>query len=345
MNKESYPIDIVIPWVDPTDSVWQEEKEVWSIKEGVLSVSDDSENRYRDWNTLKYLFRGIDKFASWVRTVHLITYGHLPKWLNQDAPKLHIVKHNDYLLPEYLPTFSSHTIELSMHKIKGLAEHFIYFNDDILLIKETKPEDFFRKGLPCDYAILNPAVSSHRYSVIDTAITDIEVINDYFQKNSVIRKNFFKWFNPIYGINNFKTLCLMPWPKFSNLYGRHLCLSYLKSTFDTIWEREFEVLDSTSRHKFRTRRDVNQWLMRYWQLASGNFYPVSPDNLGRYFRLSNENDEFIAALSKKRYKVVCANDNGDDTISDFVKTKNKLINALERILPEQSIFEIQDVRE
>ena len=53
MNKESYPIDIVIPWVDPTDSVWQEEKEVWSIKEGVLSVSDDSENRYRDWNTLK----------------------------------------------------------------------------------------------------------------------------------------------------------------------------------------------------------------------------------------------------------------------------------------------------
>ncbi len=35
-----------------------------------------------------------------------------------------------------------------MHRIPGLAEHFVYFNDDFFLIKHTKPTDFFRDGLP-----------------------------------------------------------------------------------------------------------------------------------------------------------------------------------------------------
>lgn len=338
--RENYPIDIVVPWVDPTDPEWKAEKREWSIHEGKLSVSDDNDNRYRDWDTIKYLFRSIDKFAPWVRKVHFITYGHLPSWMDSSAERLHIVNHKDYLNPDYLPTFSSHAIELSINKISGLAEHFIYFNDDIIITNTVSPEDFFKKGLPCDYAIMRPLISSHRYSVADTSLTNMEIINDHFKKNDVIKKHPLQWFNPVYGVDNFKSICLMPWPKFSGLYGRHLCLSYLKSTFDTVWEKEFEVLDSTSRHKFRTRRDVNQWIMRAWQLMSGQFVPVSPNKLGRYYRLANNNDDLINAIKTQKYRVICANDNGDDEIIDFEKTKQEIIAALEQIMPEKSDFEL-----
>ncbi|MBR1739693.1 MAG: Stealth CR1 domain-containing protein [Ruminococcus sp.] len=337
-TRRQLPIDIVVPWVDPTDPVWQEEKRYWSEKEGVLSTSDDGENRYRDWDTVRYLLRSIDKFAPWVRRVHFITYGHLPEWLDTNAPRLHIVKHSDYLDPRYLPTYSSHTIELSMHKIKGLAEQFIYFNDDIVITRPVKPERFFKNGLPRDYAVLSPAISSHRYSVTDIAVTDTEIINDHFRKNAVIKKNLSKWFAPCYGKDMLRTLCLMPWDRFAGFYGRHLCLSYRKSTFKEVWEKEREVLDSTSMHKFRTRRDVNQWLMRSWQLASGRFEPISPKD-GRYYKVGNDNSELLRAIRTQRFSIICANDNSDEKIVDFEARKRELCEAFESIMPEKSSFE------
>ena len=59
-----------------------------------------------------------------------------------------------YLAEKYLPTFSSHPIELNMHRIKGLSEHFVYFNDDIFLNGSIEKEFFFKNGKPCDYAYL-----------------------------------------------------------------------------------------------------------------------------------------------------------------------------------------------
>ena len=51
---------------------------------------------------------------------------------------------------EYLPTFNSHTIEMNLHRIKGLSEQFVYFNDDMFINKPMKPRDFFVHGKPCD---------------------------------------------------------------------------------------------------------------------------------------------------------------------------------------------------
>ena len=73
-------------------------------------------------------------------------------WLNTENPKLTVVNHKDYIPEEYLPTFSSHPIELNLHRIKGLSEQFVYFNDDTFIINAMQPEDFFKKGLP--YRIL-----------------------------------------------------------------------------------------------------------------------------------------------------------------------------------------------
>ena len=74
---------------------------------------------------MPYWFRAVEKFAPWVRKIHFVTCGHVPAFLNLAHPKLHHVKHEGFLPPEVLPTFSSHAIEMNLHRIPGLAEHFV----------------------------------------------------------------------------------------------------------------------------------------------------------------------------------------------------------------------------
>ena len=129
-------IDFVMIWVDGNDPEWRKEKDKYSNK--VDNNTDNREARFRDWDNLQYWFRGVEKFAPWVNKIHFVTCGHLPKWLNTENPKLNIVKHKDFIPEKYLPTFNSHTIELNLHRIKGLAENFVYFNDDLFIVKKTK---------------------------------------------------------------------------------------------------------------------------------------------------------------------------------------------------------------
>ena len=112
-------IDFVIPWVDGTDSQWSQKCSRFLPENSALE-----ECRYRDWGLLKYWFRAVECYAPWVRKIHFVTDGQIPDWLNTEHPKLHVVNHGDYIPKEYLPTFSSHTIELNLHRIAGLSEHF-----------------------------------------------------------------------------------------------------------------------------------------------------------------------------------------------------------------------------
>ena len=128
------PIDFVIIWVDGNDKEWRAEKDKYDDKP--ISTSN-SEVRFRDWDNLQYWFRGVEKYAPWVRKIHFITWGHLPTWLNTEHPKLHIVRHEDYIPNEYLPVFNSNVLEIYMHKIEGLSEEFVYFNDDIFLSRSV----------------------------------------------------------------------------------------------------------------------------------------------------------------------------------------------------------------
>ena len=79
-----------------------------------------------------------------MRKVHFVTWGHIPQWLNTKHPKLNIVCHEDFIPQKFLPTFNSHTIEWNFHRIPGLTEQFVYFNDDMFLLKPVYMEDFFK---------------------------------------------------------------------------------------------------------------------------------------------------------------------------------------------------------
>lgn len=326
-------IDFVLTWVDSNDPIWQ--NEFYSYLPDSQWTDETSFIRYRNWENLRYWFRGVEKFAPWVNKVHFITCGHVPDWLNLKAPKLNIVKHSDYIPAEYLPTFSSRPIILNLHRIEELSDHFVCFDDDCFLIDKVEPERFFRKGLPCDKAALNALCPTSLFS--HNIISDLCVINSSFKKHEVLLKNFWKWFSPQTGNKLLRTLFLLPWRGFPGFYDHHLPQGYLKNTFKEIWEKHEDILLRTTASRFRSIADVNPWLVRYWQLASGNFVPLNVQKGSAYFSILDHTlDEIVNTIEYQKKRIVCLN---DGEVSSFEAAKNQINDAFHKILPEKSSFE------
>ena len=122
--------------------------------------------------------RSLWMFAPWVRHVYLLTNGQLPSWLQLDNDRLTIVQHSDvFPNSSHLPTFSSPAIESHLHRIAGLSEHFLYFNDDILLGRPIWPEDFYSpvSGYKFRLAWEVPGCSTHcKHKWLGDGICDAE---------------------------------------------------------------------------------------------------------------------------------------------------------------------------
>ena len=88
-------IDFVITWVDMNDPKWQAEFAKYARHKG-NEKNGVSEARFRDYGFLRYWFRGVEKFAPWVRKIHFVTSGQKPEWLDANHPKLNLVSHKDY---------------------------------------------------------------------------------------------------------------------------------------------------------------------------------------------------------------------------------------------------------
>ena len=144
-------VDVVITYVDGTDPLWQRDYAAFAGKP-VL------EKRFRDWGTLPYLVAGIRRFMPFVRNIFLVVSreSQVPSWVETGAGEVKVVLHRDIIPEEYLPTFNSTEIEMFLHRIPGLAERFIYFNDDIFPVRECRESDFFTgdgkivKGFSCN---------------------------------------------------------------------------------------------------------------------------------------------------------------------------------------------------
>lgn len=332
-NFEQSDIDFVLIWVDDTDVEWQKSKAKYKGEAEKFNINNV---RYRDWGTLKYWFRAVEKYAPWVRKIHFVTCGHVPKWLNLEHPKLNFVKHEDYIPLQNLPTFSANPIELNLHRIKDLSEKFVFFNDDYFINAPVRPEDFFINGLPCDAAILNPQ-NMDRFGISNIVVNDLSIIEYYFDFKKQFKKNINKWINLKYGKLLLRTILLLPWMKYVGFYEPHLPNSFLKQTYFEVWSREKELLEETSSHKFRDDRDVNQWLMRYWQLAKGNFIPRTP-KIGKMFNVANGVEDICEAIENQKYKLICINDS--EKICDIEVMKKKIIKSFEKRLTAKSEFEL-----
>lgn len=327
-------IDFVVPWVNGEDPLWLAERKKYIDTPLV-------KNDYRDWDIFKYWFRAVEQFAPWVHRIYLITFGHLPSFLDVSHPKLRIVNHSDYIPRQYLPTFSSHVIELNLHRIEGLSEHFVYFNDDTFIINPVEEKDFFKDLLPTATAFVNPVAPARYDTICNVMVNNTGVINSHFKKNDVIKKNLFKWFNYKYGVYNLLNLFFLPWSRFLGFYEDHQPTAFLKTTFEELWEKEAGVLDQTCQNKQRNfKTDVNQWLFKNWQIAKGNFYPKKK-SLAKFIVIEKESDlkNLRPYLFSERFKLLCLNDHvkSDSANIDFIM--HQLQDQLGRKFNEKSDFE------
>ncbi len=178
------PIDIVYTWVDGSDPDWQAAfRETATAMGRSIDETALDPARYHNRDELKYSLRSVWAYCGWVRRIWVVTAGQRPDWLVEDD-RLRVVDHADILPPSALPTFNSHAIEAALHHIDGLAEQFVYFNDDMLVARSLRPETFFTpNGLPLVFqsGARPPGVEDEDTLAVDTgAIRGRELLAAHF---------------------------------------------------------------------------------------------------------------------------------------------------------------------
>lgn len=207
------PVDFVVTWVDGRDSILNERRRQYWIKEGHARknrVPNPDPTRFANNDEIVYCLASILKNASFASRIYVITDG-------QDVPthdlfnmgftineikKIKKVDHRDLLgeeLGEYWPIFNSYAIETLAHRIPGLSNHYIYMNDDFFIIQDTAPCDYFYdEGISIVRAQQRFYISLfhkfHRY--IDIIISSKKQVRSsftYANKNAAIESelNFF----------------------------------------------------------------------------------------------------------------------------------------------------------
>ena len=163
----SFPVDVVYTWVDDQDPDFIETLNAY-LPAGTRNRTTTSSARFRSHDELRYSLRSLSTYAPWVNRIFIVTNGQHPVWISDD-PRLRFVSHADILDSSYLPTFNSHVIGSALHNIPDLSEHYIYFNDDVLLLKALeRTQAFTSAGIA--YAYLTPErLSSGAPAAYETA--------------------------------------------------------------------------------------------------------------------------------------------------------------------------------
>ena len=152
IDLDKLPIDIVYTWVNSNDIEWQRRlnsylaSEHFRLNKDVYNHEFLDKIRYRDRDELRYSLRSVEQYCPWVRHVYLVTDGQLPNWINLDHTKLKHIRHNQIMPMNSLPTFNSLAIEANLHKIKGLSDYFIYFNDDFFVNQPLEKSAFINSS-------------------------------------------------------------------------------------------------------------------------------------------------------------------------------------------------------
>ena len=336
-------IDFVVLWVDGNDPAWRAKKARFEPPEDPTSQIN-GEQRFRDWGLMKYWFRGVEKFAPWVRKVHFVSDDQYPDWLDRNAPKLACVPHRCFIPEQRLPLFNSCAIEMHLHRIPGLAEHFVEFNDDMFLGRPICPKDLFPNGKPISCVRLSALGTIYpRQVYAHRLMNEAAVVNAHHDWRKTVFRNP-RLFLSV-RLNGFSSVlanamvsCLLACPSIKDVHLPY-CLS--KSSLLDAWNAEPAVLGETAAHRFRNLADVSARVFRDWQIASCSFSPRRSDAIGqRYYATPNGVERLCNAITSKKHIFVCANDEEALSSNDYEMVRRKITAAFETILPEKSSFEI-----
>lgn len=335
-------IDFVIFWVDGSDIEWQKKKAKYKG-----TAFQNADVRYRDWDILRYWFRAVERYAPWVHRIFFVSDNQRPAWLNADAPKLTLVNHTDFIPQEFLPTFQANTIEDNIHRIKGLSEHFVVFNDDMFINQPIEPEYYFHNGLPCDSTLEHVFAGRGFIPPDDWGIgimeyCDVQVLNAHFNRQEVTAANKKAWYGRYLGAKYLLQAMMIKMfrrTEFQHFYTPHNEKAFLKSVYEEVWEKEPTILRQSCT-RFREPFAVNNYLFRLWQLAENKFYPTEVLSKKKVIQLHNGCiPQLKQMLFDSSIKSLCLNDSSDCTMEDYEQLKPQIIKLFEKKLPRKSSFE------
>lgn len=296
-------MDIVIPFVDNTDPVWQQEFN----KISHTKVEEASVNRYRDWGFLKYIFRSIEKHIPFVDNVFLILSGpsQIPKWLKTDNSKLKIIYHEEYIPEKYLPTFNANTIECFLWRIPELGEYFLYMNDDIFFNKDLNINHYVKDGKLANDIFYKqmPDDAKYYHRMWNNDLKYGTLFND--NRDDV-------YVNTNHGIN-----------VFSKSSMRRLFEIHGDSLLDTFTQ-------------IRDVKNITQLCFQVYEKTIGNTF--KKDITCCYYKLKNNDISANEVLAKlKKYDTFCLNDL--NWYDDFDKIRSIFLSVLDTLFPSPSKFE------
>lgn len=327
-NKEHYeqPIDAVISYVDGSDPIWLESYQQFrnsDLKEKSTSKDAAVGNRFRSCDELKYCLRSINKFAPWIRNIYLVVSSpsQLPSWLNKNSPKLQIVSHSDFIPLTYLPTFNSHVIEAHLHRISGLSEIFLYFNDDVFLGRATQISDFITDDAKMKFF---PDGGKGKYA------SRKGIPNSQDSAHEAMWKNVNRWLDENYRNEERSVMSHAPAVLSRNLMS-------------DLWSRLGTELDETSRHRFRNMKDfgVTCALHQYVSWYEGLGHLVQPRAgmcySGELIGQDDKDKKVLADIRGRSWLSFAINDS-DPNLSE--SSRKLMIDFLESTFPDPSSHEV-----
>jgi hypothetical protein len=144
-------------------------------------VDSDVPERFVHRDELRFSLRSVSQFAEFVRHVFLVTDRQVPEWLDTSCPRLTVVDHRDIFGGAgALPTFNSHAIESRLHHIPGLAEHFIYMNDDFLFGRRVLHTNFFHPNGVAKFFMSHAVLAGESLSVDHAAYNAADLLESRF---------------------------------------------------------------------------------------------------------------------------------------------------------------------
>ncbi|MBR1434760.1 MAG: hypothetical protein IJ584_06595 [Bacteroidales bacterium] len=291
-------MDAILTYVNGLDPVWQ--KEYADAVGGEVMAK-----RYRDWGTLKYLLRGIEKHIPSIENVFLLVSGdsQVPDWVNRDTVK--VVRHKDIIPERFLPTFNSTTIEMFMHLIPELGEEFLYFNDDMFPVMDCPKEDFFKDG---------KAVIGFAHHLFAGGKYKKRVRNSDHEARRALGMK----------------------PGLTFVRPQHTCSPMMKSQSEAVYGfAKEEIFRRVSR--LRTTENFNQYLFVDYLYYKGLTYPGKISN--KHLSPAVHSAETIVSnILNPSTKMICINDVHMEE-EDFRKYRDMVNDAFEKHFPEISRFE------
>eukprot|EP00299_Pterocystis_sp_00344_P017335 c8686_g1_i1.p1 GENE.c8686_g1_i1~~c8686_g1_i1.p1 ORF type:complete len:349 (+),score=76.65 c8686_g1_i1:37-1083(+) len=144
----SFPVDVVITWYNSKDATARKlyKSRLATVDKSKIPPGTLNAKRHNDAGELLFNLRALEQHANWIRNVFIVVADDmaLPTWLKIDKKNLRIIRHSQiFSSSSCLPTFNSHAIESRLHHIPGLAEHFLYLNDDMFINQKVYPRTFF----------------------------------------------------------------------------------------------------------------------------------------------------------------------------------------------------------